>query len=186
MADTDNLRARLLELLRRDAFQTGEFTLASGVKSDYYIDGRLLTLSSDGARVLGELILDMIGGEEVDAVGGMTMGADPIVGAVLALADLRGRRLHGFLCRKQPKDHGTGQQIEGNLAAGHKVLMVEDVITTGGSTLRAIEAVEKVGGGVVRVISIVDRLAGGAEAFAEKGVRYTPIFTVRDLGVGQE
>lgn len=183
MTDLDADRATLLELTRRDAFQTGEFTLASGAKSNYYIDGRLLTLSSDGAHVLARVILAMIENDEIDAVGGMTMGADPIIGAVLAMADLRGRRLAGFICRKEQKRHGTGRLVEGNLKPGHKVLMVEDVVTTGGSTLRAIDAVEELGGEVVRVIAMVDRLAGAADAFAERGVRFTPIFTVRDLGV---
>ena len=177
-------RSLLKTLIRRDAFQVGEFTLASGQKSDYYIDGRRLTLSSDGAHVLARVILDLIEGEAIDAVGGMTLGADPIIGAVLAVADARGRRLNGFICRKERKDHGTGRRIEGNLHPGDAVLMVEDVVTTGGSTLRAIEAVEELGGRVVRIIAMVDRLAGAAEAFAERGYAFTPIFTVRDLGVG--
>ena len=181
MSDQNADRAALLELIKRDAFKTGEFTLASGAKSSYYIDGRLLSLSSDGAHALARVILDMIKGDEIDAVGGMTMGADPIVGAVLAVGDAQGRKLNGFLCRKQPKNHGTGKMIEGNLHHGDKVLMLEDVVTTGGSTLRAIEAVEALGGEVVRVIAMVDRLAGAAEAFAD--YNFTPIFTVRDLGV---
>ena len=176
-------KKRLLELLKRDAFKTGEFTLASGAKSNYYIDGRLLTLSSDGAHVLARVILAMIEGERIDAVGGMTLGADPIIGAVLAIADAHGRKLKGFICRKEQKSHGTGKLIEGNLAAGDEVLMVEDVITTGGSTLRAIEAVEQMGGKVKRVIAIVDRLAGGGEEFARRGYKFTPIFTINDLGV---
>jgi orotate phosphoribosyltransferase len=180
MSQNDD-RAKLLELIRRDAFKTGEFTLASGKKSNYYIDGRLLTLSSDGAHMLARVILEMIRDDEVDAVGGMTMGADPIVGAVLAVADAQGRKLNGFLCRKQAKDHGTGKLVEGNLRSGDKVLMVEDVVTSGGSTLRAIEAVEALGGQVVRVVAMVDRLAGAAEAFAT--YPFTPIFTVRDLGI---
>ena len=183
MAEQNADRARLLELIQRDAFQTGEFTLASGQKSHYYIDGRLLTLSSDGAHVLAQVILAMIEGERIDAVGGMTMGADPIIGAVLAVADLQGRTLAGFICRKEQKQHGTGRLVEGNLRPGHRVLMVEDVVTTGGSTLRAMDAVEAVGGEVMRVIAMVDRLAGASEAFEKRGVRFTPIFTVKDLGV---
>ena len=183
MKDIDADRAKLLGLIRRDAFKLGEFTLASGAKSNYYIDGRLLTLSSDGAHVLARVILAMIEGEEIDAVGGMTMGADPIIGAVLAVADANGRRLNGFICRKEPKGHGTGRLVEGNLKAGDKVLMVEDVVTTGGSTLKAIDAVEELGGQVVRVIAMVDRLAGAADTFAERGYNFTPIFTVRDLGI---
>lgn len=185
MANIEADKAKLLELIKRDAFKTGEFTLASGAKSNYYIDGRLLTLSSDGAHVLARVILAMIEGEEVDAVGGMTLGADPIIGAVLAAADARGRSLKGFICRKEKKDHGTGRQVEGNLAAGDRVLMVEDVVTSGGSTLRAIDAVEELGGVVVHIIAMVDRLAGAAEAFEKRGCKFTPIFTVRDLGIAQ-
>lgn len=176
-------KAKLLQLITRDAFKTGEFTLASGAKSNYYIDGRLLTLSSDGAHTLARVILGMIEGEAVDAVGGMTLGADPIIGAVLTVADASGRRLKGFICRKERKGHGTGRLVEGNLAAGDRVLMVEDVVTSGGSTLRAIDAVEELGGRVVRVIAMVDRVGGGAEAFAARNIPFTPIFTVRDLGV---
>ena len=183
MTDLKADKAKLLELIQRDAFKTGEFTLASGAKSNYYIDGRLLSLSSDGAHVLARVILAMIDDDTIDAVGGMTMGADPIVGAVLAVADAQGRTLNGFLCRKERKGHGTGKLIEGNLKAGDRVLMVEDVVTSGGSTLRAIDAVEELGGQVVRVIAMVDRLAGAAEAFGERGYTFTPIFTVRDLGV---
>ena len=183
MADLQTDRNKLLELIKRDAFKTGTFTLASGAKSDYYIDGRLLTLSSDGANTLARVILAMIEGETVDAVGGMTLGADPIIGAVLAVADANGRRLKGFICRKERKGHGTGRLVEGNLAAGDNVLMVDDVVTSGGSTLRAIDAVEELGGQVVRVIAMVDRLGGGAEAFAARNIPFTPIFTVHDLGV---
>ena len=183
MKSIDTDRARLLELIRRDAFKTGEFTRASGAKSNYYIDGRLLTLSSDGAHVLARVILAMTEGEKIDTVGGMTLGADPIIGAVLAVADAQGRKLRGFICRKERKEHGTGRLVEGNLAAGDNVLMVEDVVTTGGSTLRAIEAVEELGGKVVRVIAMVDRLAGASDAFAQHGYNFTPIFTVRDLGI---
>jgi orotate phosphoribosyltransferase len=181
MSDQNADRATLLELVKRDAFKTGEFTLASGATSNYYIDGRLLSLSSDGAHTLARVILAMIKDDDIDAVGGMTMGADPIVGAVLAMADAQGRKLNGFLCRKQAKDHGTGKMVEGNLHDGDKVLMVEDTVTSGGSTLRAIEAVEALGGKVVRVIAMVDRLAGAAEVFAN--YNFTPIFTVKDLGI---
>ncbi|MFH1731217.1 MAG: orotate phosphoribosyltransferase [Planctomycetota bacterium] len=183
MSNLEADKAKLLELIKRDAFKTGDFTLASGAKSNYYIDGRLLTLSSDGVHVLARVILAMIKGDEIDAVGGMTMGADPIIGAVLALADANGRKLNGFICRKERKDHGTARLVEGNLAAGNNVLMVEDVVTSGGSTLRAIDAVQELGGEVVRVIAMVDRLAGAANAFAERGCNFTPIFTVRDLGI---
>ena len=183
MPDLQADKAALLDLIKRDAFKTGEFTLASGAKSNYYIDGRLLTLSSDGAHVLARVILAMIEGEEIDAVGGMTMGADPMIGAVLAMADASGRKLNGFICRKERKGHGTDRLVEGNLADGDRVLMLEDVVTSGGSTLHAIEAVEELGGKVVRVIAMVDRLSGAADAFADRSYNLTPIFTVRDLGV---
>ena len=177
-------KAKLLKLIKRRAFKLGDFTLASGAKSTYYIDGRLLTLSSDGVHTLARVILGMMEGEHIDAVGGMAIGADPIVGAVLALADATGgQELKGFICRKERKNHGTGRLVEGNLAPGDRALLVEDVVTTGGSTLRAIEALEELGAVVVRIIAMVDRLSGAAEAFAGRNYRFTPVFTVRDLGV---
>src|SRR5262245_45718063 len=135
-------REALLERIKTDALQFGEFTLASGQKSTYYIDCRKVTLSSGGAAMIAAGILQELGDEPFEAVGGMSLGADPIVGAVLALAGLQGRELRGFLVRKEPKQHGTGKLVEGPLYSGDRVVIVEDVATSGGSALKAIEAVE--------------------------------------------
>ncbi|MFO0890731.1 MAG: orotate phosphoribosyltransferase [Isosphaeraceae bacterium] len=178
-------RGKLAELLRRDSLRLGSFTLASGRKSHYYIDGRKVTLSGEGAPLIAEGILDLIREEpEIAAVGGLTMGADPIVGGVLALAGLRGRSsLRGFLVRKQAKAHGTGSLVEGPLEPGSSVLIVDDVATTGGSSLQAADAVEAMGCTVARVIVVLDRLEGAAAAFAARGIRFDSLLTIRDLGV---
>lgn len=178
-------RARLIDLLRRDALRTGNFTLASGRTSHYYVDGRKVTLSAEGAGLIGAGVLEQLAGlPEIAAIGGLTLGADPIVGATLALAGAHGlSRLRGFLVRKQAKEHGTGQRIEGPLEPGSLVVIVDDVATTGGSSLQAVEAVESVGCQVARVIVVLDRLEGAADAFAARGLDFRALVTIRDLGV---
>lgn len=178
-------RERLITLLKRDALRTGQFTLASGRSSHYYVDGRKVTLSAEGAAVIGAGVLDCLADlEGVAAVGGLTMGADPIVGATLALAPSRGLAdLRGFLVRKEAKGHGTGQLVEGPLRPGESVVIVDDVATTGGSSIKAIEAVEAFGCKVARVIVVLDRLEGAAFAFADRKVDYRALLTIRDLGV---
>lgn len=156
MSDREELKALLKET---GAVKTGEFTLSSGKKSDFYIDCRKVTLHPKGAKLIGKIILEKIKGLKVDAVGGMTLGADPIVGAVITLSDLP-----GFIVRKKEKEHGTKQKIEGLIEPGWNVVIVEDVATTGGSALQAIEAAEAAGAKVVKVISVVDREEGAAEA----------------------
>src|SRR5271170_7672642 len=130
-------RQRLIEILQRDALKRGTFTLASGRTSHYYVDGRKVTLSAEGAALIGAGVLELIAGEPaVTAVGGLTMGADPIVGATLALAPAAGLgHLRGFVVRKEAKSHGTGRLVEGALEPGSTVAIVDDVATTGGSSL---------------------------------------------------
>jgi orotate phosphoribosyltransferase len=178
-------RSRLIELLKRDALRLGTFTLASGRTSSYYVDGRKVTLSAEGAAVIGAGVLDQLADlPDVAAVGGLTMGADPIVGATLAVAGAGTRpELRGFLVRKEAKAHGTGRLVEGPLEAGQTVVIVDDVATTGGSSLQAIEAVEAFGCKVARVIVVLDRLEGAAAAFAARGLDFRPLLTIRDLGV---
>src|SRR4051812_9362880 len=137
-------RSRLIALLRRDALRTGTFTLASGRTSHYYVDGRKVTLSAEGAALIGTGVLDHLADlADVAAVGGLTLGADPIVGATLAAAGARGQtNLRGFLVRKEAKGHGTGRLVEGPLEPGTTVVIVDDVATTGGSSLQAVAAVE--------------------------------------------
>ena len=178
-------RGRLIALLKRDALRTGTFTLASGRTSHYYVDGRTVTLSAEGAAEVGsgvlELMADLPG---VEAIGGLTMGADPIVGATLAVAGQGGRTgLLGFLVRKEAKGHGTGKLVEGPLEAGMDVVIVDDVATTGGSSLQAVAAVEAMGCRVARVVVVLDRLEGAASAFEGRGLDFRAMVTIRDLGV---
>jgi orotate phosphoribosyltransferase len=185
MAERAYDRDRLIALLKRDALRTGTFTLASGRTSHYYVDGRKVTLSAEGSALIGagmiELAADLTG---VSAVGGLTLGADPIVGATLAFAGMNGQfNWHGFLVRKEAKKHGTGQLVEGPLEPGELVIIVDDVATTGGSSLQAVDAVEAMGCKVLRVIVVLDRLEGAAAAFAARGVDFRALVTIRDLGV---
>jgi orotate phosphoribosyltransferase len=176
---------RLIELLRRDALKLGTFTLASGRTSHYYIDGRKVTLSADGAALIGAGVLKCLADyPEVQAVGGLTLGADPIVGATLALAGGAGsRQLRGFLVRKEAKGHGTGRLVEGPLEPGSTVAILDDVATTGGSSLQAVDAVEAMGCKVAVVIVVLDRLEGAAAAFAGRNLPFRSLLTIRDLGV---
>lgn len=178
-------RSRLIELLRRQALRLGSFTLASGRSSHYYIDGRKVTLSAEGANLIALGMLDLLRQyPEVKAVGGLTLGADPIVGAVLAMAHDQGRRdLRGFLVRKQAKTHGTGNLVEGPLEPGETVAIVDDVATTGGSSLLAIEAVESLGCKVAVAAVVLDRLEGAARAFESRSLDFHALLNIRDLGV---
>jgi orotate phosphoribosyltransferase len=178
-------RERLIDLLRREALRTGTFRLASGRTSHYYVDGRRVTLSAEGAALVGAGVLDQLDDlPGVSAVGGLTLGADPIVGATLAVAGARGREdLRGFLVRKEAKGHGTGNLVEGPLEPGLTVVIVDDVATTGGSSLRAATAVEAMGCRVARVIAVLDRLEGAAAALAAQGLDFRALVTIRDLGV---
>lgn len=169
------LKKELIQVLKETgAFKIGEFTLASGKKSNFYIDCRKVTLDHRGAKLIGQIILEMIKGLPVAAVGGLTLGADPIIGAVITLGNIP-----GFIVRKKEKAHGTQQKIEGHLQPGWRVLIVEDVATTGGSALQAIAAVEAVGAKVVKVIAVVDREEGAAEAL--KNYDFEPIIKKGDL-----
>ena len=178
-------RERLIALLKRDALRTGTFTLASGRTSHYYVDGRTVTLSAEGAAEVGSGVLELMADlRGVGAIGGLTMGADPIVGATLAVAGKGSRGdLLGFLVRKEAKGHGTGKLVEGPLKPGTDVVIVDDVATTGGSSLQAVAAVEAMGCRVARVIVVLDRLEGAAAAFQSRGLDFRPMVTIRDLGV---
>ena len=185
MSDTQSLQSQLIDLLKSRALRTGEFTLASGQSSHYYVDGRQVTLSAAGAALIGQsVVAELARFDRVDAIGGLTMGADPIVGATLAEAG-RGSApdLLGFLVRKAAKTHGTGQLVEGPIQAGMNVVVVEDVTTTGGSALQAVNAVEAAGCQVVGVLTLLDRLEGAATAFAHRGLKFHALVTIRDLGV---
>ncbi len=176
-------RQRLIELFRQHALQFGDFTLASGRKSTYYLDGRLITLHAEGLRLIAEGILDTLADVDFAAVGGMSIGADPIVGGVLTVAAQRGRPLVGFLVRKEVKEHGTKRMVEGPVQRGSQVVIVDDVITTGGSSLQAIERAQEIGCTVVSAVAVCDRLQGGAEAFAARGIPFRSLLTIRDFGI---
>ncbi len=179
----DERYERLKILLKERAVQFGEFTLSSGAKSDVYVDGRLFTLSSRGAAAAAELLWERIAPLKIDAVGGMTLGADPIVGALLHLAGQKGIDLAGFLVRKEPKGHGTKKSVEGPKPNDRpRVVMIEDTFTTGGSTLKAAKLVQKEWNAeVVAAFSIVDRGAGAKETFAAEGIPMESLLTLADL-----
>ena len=178
----DGSKLRLGEILREKSILRGEFKLASGKTSDYYIDGRLTTLDSEGLSIIGKIFLDEILKDPgVSAVGGPTMGADPIVGSVLTHCGLKDITLNGFLVRKEEKQHGTGKLVEGTLKEGDNVAVVEDVVTTGGSVLKAISAIESSGARVSKVLVIVDREEGAELKFSELGYDFYSIFKISEL-----
>ena len=161
-------RDRLRRLLREHSLMFGDFTLASGKKSSFYFDSKRTTLLPEGAWLVAREILRLIRaqGIEADAIGGLTLGADPIVGPVAALSWTEGPKLRAFIVRKEAKEHGTGRRIEGGLPRESRVIIVDDVVTTAGSTLKAIEAAQQEGHTVVAVIALVDREEGGADRLA--------------------
>ncbi len=181
----DDRRQRLLGLILDVSFELRDVTLASGKKSNFYLDLRQTLMRPQGQKLAGELVLGllMVGGPWVDAVGGMAVGAVPLVSAVVSAAAHHdpASPLVGFFVRKEAKQHGLGRQIEGGFEPGMTVALVEDTTTTGGSTLEALAIVEAAGGKVARVISLVDRGEGAAEAFAERGIRLESIFDREDL-----
>ncbi len=173
----------LAELIRETALQFGEFTLASGKQASYYLDCRKVTLDSRGARLIGAGMLELLRADMPQLVGGMAIGADPITASILALAGVEGIPLRGVMVRKEPKQHGTGKYVEGPYSRGEELVVVEDVVTTGGSSLLAIERCEAAGLHIRRVLAIVDRLEGGREAFAARGYELTTLLTIEDFGI---
>ena len=166
------LMDRLMQLIvETGALQFGEFTLSSGAKSSYYFDGRKVSFHPEGAYVLGQLIYEALEGSGAQAVGGLTLGADPLAVGTGVVSHLKGHPMYVFSVRKEQKEHGTGRQIEGSLpeGSGIKVAIMEDAITSGASAARAIAAVEEAGCKVVKVVTMVDRMQGGAEMLRGKG-----------------
>jgi orotate phosphoribosyltransferase len=176
-----NERDELKEILKKRSIMKGEFTLASGRKSSYYINGKLTTLSSRGLYLASKLLLDQFSGLEYDGFAGPTIGADPIIGALLSLAAQRGLEKEGLLIRKEAKDHGTKSLIEGSLKKGMRVILLEDVATTGGSLLKAALAVEAGGGVIAGIYTIVDRDEGAEANLADAGYRFSSLFKVQEL-----
>jgi orotate phosphoribosyltransferase len=177
-------RTALIEHIKRDAVFHGDFTLTSGQKATYYVDLRRVSLDHVVAPLIGQVMLDLIAAvPDVAAVGGLTMGADPIAAAVMHQGAARGVAYDAFVVRKQPKDHGRGKQVEGPELAGKRVIVLEDTSTTGGSPLTAIEALERAGATVAAVAVVVDRNTGAKERIESAGYPYLAAIGLADLGL---
>jgi len=173
---TGDLKKRFLEVVQERGLKRGEFTLASGEKSAYFFDLKMVTLSPEGAYLAGRLVLDVLKDIDIDAVGGLTLGADPIVAAVAAVSYLEGRPIPAFIERGGFKDHGTQKAIEGYIPQkGGRVAIVEDVITKGGASLKAIGLAEGAGCKVVKVVALVDRHQGGSDELRRRGYDFSAI-----------
>jgi len=176
------MKDRLKKLLLEKSVITGkEFTLASGMKSDFYVDARVTTLDPEGATLCGSIFLEMLKAFEVDAVGGYSIGADPIVTAIAVLSHQRGQPLPAFIIRKEEKSYGTRKAIEGNFPPGARVAIFDDVVTSGGSILRGASQVESQGRSVAVVMAVIDRQEGGSEKIESAGYKFQAIFTKEDL-----
>ncbi|OGZ18813.1 MAG: orotate phosphoribosyltransferase [Candidatus Nealsonbacteria bacterium RBG_13_42_11] len=183
MASGDLIKRYLLKIIEETkALQKGSFTLSSGKKSKYYFDGRKVTLSPAGAFLTSKKIFDLIRHLDIDAIGGPTIGADPIVAAVVLISHLAGKPISGFIIRNDVKKHGTQKTIEGNLPFGGKVVIVDDTLTTGQSILKAIKEVKKENCQVVKIIVLLDRQEGGSEKLREKGYDLSAIFIANEAG----
>ncbi len=179
-----DVRGVLLQQIKDKAVVHGKVTLSSGLEADYYIDLRRVTLDGEAAPLVGQVLLDLTADLDFDAVGGLTMGADPVATSMLHAAAARGRKLDAFVVRKAAKAHGMQRQVEGPEIAGRRVLVVEDTSTTGGSPLTAVEAVRAAGAEVVGVATIVDRATGAAEKIeAGAGVPYLFAYSKDDLNL---
>ncbi len=181
-------RQELLQLIEQRALQRGTFTLASGRTASFYLDAKQVVLDARGAMLVGRAILERLQalGPLPDAIGGMSIGADPITAAAVTMAGVAGLPLKGFMVRKEPKGHGMKRYVEGPVEPGQRVVIVEDVTTTGGSSLLAIDRAIEFGLKVERVVTVIDRLAGAAAAFAARGIPLEPLVTIRDLGIEPE
>jgi orotate phosphoribosyltransferase len=176
-------RERLLDLLQTKALEIREVILSSGRLSNYYIDCKRVTLTPEGGYLTAKIMLDMIK-SDVSATAGLTLGADPIVSSLAILSHIEGRNLSGLIVRKEPKKHGTMSFIEGPiLEKGARIAVVEDVVTTGSSILRAIERIEAAGYVPFQTLSILDRLEGGKEILENRGFKLESIFTKKDLKI---
>src|SRR3982074_3518731 len=178
-------RARLAEIIRRRSFGRGEITLASGRKSDFYFNLKPTMLDAEGAALLAELTFEALRDDNVDYVGGLEMGAVPIAGAIAQLSWLKGHAIAAFFVRKKPKEHGARLAVEGlakgETLKGKRVVIVEDVTTTGGSPIKAVEAVRDAGGEIALVFTMVDREEGAAENFAQAGLEFRSLYKASEF-----
>ena len=182
--EIEELKAGLLALLKKEALKRGKFVLSSGKASNYYLDGRIITLTPEGAYLVAAIILELTEDKGIDAIGGPTLGADPIVGAIAALSHIKKIAVKTFIVRKVAKEHGMQRQIEGpELNKGDRAILVDDVATTGKSLVEAKEALDNIGVNVLEAIVIVDRGEGAKENLAKIGLKLESIFTIEDLGV---
>jgi orotate phosphoribosyltransferase len=179
-------RAALAQLLRDRSLRVGDFILSSGARSSYYIDGRLTTMSGEGQALIGRVALQALDEATLHpaAVGGLTLGADPVAYAIAHTATLQGRTIDAFTVRKQAKTHGTARLIEGPLKPSSDVVIVEDVVTSGDSALRAVASVREEGCNVLAVFALVDREQGGRERLASEGLSLLSLFTAAELLAG--
>lgn len=178
------LKAKLLTLLEKEALKRGDFLLSSGKKSKYYLDGRVITLTPEGAYLVASIMLEMIKGRDADAIGGPTLGADPIAGAIAAISHLKGSPIKTFIVRKSVKEHGMARQVEGPaIKAGSKVILVDDVATTGKALIEAKEALDRAGLKADTAIVIVDREEGAALNLEKSGLKLESIFSIKDFGL---
>lgn len=178
------LKTRLSLLLKKEALKKGRFVLSSGKLSNYYLDGRVITLSSEGAYLVASIILELIKDRSIDAIGGPTLGADPIVGAVAVLSYIKKIPLKTFIVRKSAKGHGTKRQIEGPvLKKGSRVILVDDVATTGKALIEAKKILDEIDVEVDRAIVMVDRCEGAKDNLAQQGLKLESIFRIKDLDI---
>jgi orotate phosphoribosyltransferase len=178
------LKEKLFTLLNKEALKRGKFVLSSGKVSNYYLDGRIITLTPEGAYLVAGIILDMIKDENLDAIGGPTLGADPISGALAALSYINKAPIKTFIVRKQAKEHGTQQQVEGpELKKGARVIIIDDVATSGKAILEAKAALDKIGVIAEKAIVIVDRNQGAAQNLAKAGLKLESIFKILEFGL---
>ena len=182
---TEDNRARLAEIIRTRSFGRGKIILASGRESDFYVNLKPTMLDAEGAALLAELTLEALRGERIDYVGGLEMGAVPLAGAMAQLSFMQGRPIQAFFVRKKPKEHGAKLSVEGlapgESLKGKRVVVIEDVTTTGGSAIKAVDAVKDAGGEVVLVFTIVDREEGAAETFQNAGVAFRSLFRAAEF-----
>lgn len=176
-SERDQLRQMLLERSMR----FGEFVLSSGATSNYYIDVRKTSLHPEGLRLISRMFWEILKDDGVTAIGGLTMGADPLVAGLMLHSAEQGRPLEGFLVRRNPKDHGTRGQVEGNLAGHKRVAILDDVITSGESALIAAEAAESYRAEIVKVVAVVDRAQGASQIFQQRGYPFSTLFSIGEL-----